>query len=604
MYDLVGDKIHEIFDAQVVDIGLYDAVAGRISYPYTIERGVRFPDEGSEITGFGKVVLETREPMLVNDVETYNREHGLAHTPIQGEPSKSVLFAPLIVGDSVIGRISLQNFDRTDAFTEADVRLLTTLASSLSVALENARLFDETQRLLKETNERAAELAIINSVQQGLAAKLDMQSMYDLVGDKLAEIFDAQVIDISTYDLARRVVSSPYVLERGVRLHAETGPFGPWSAQVADTREAFLINDVEDWERETGIQSVVAVGEPSRSVAFAPLLVGAEARGHISIQNLDRTDAFSEADVRLLTTLASSLSVALENARLFDETQRLLTETNERAAELAVINSVQQGLAEQLDMQAMYELVVNKLHEIFDPQASVAIGLYDLENETTEFPYAIERGVRLEMSPAPFGPLTREVIRRITPVVIDDFDVWAAENLDRKAQTVGETPKSVVHAPLLRRGKPFGRISLSNMDRTHAFGESDVRLIATLASSLSVALENARLVAETRQRAAELATINEIGQATASLLDLDQLIGLAGDQMAATFKADIAYVALYDPATRLIEFPYHIENGLHEQQTPIPLGEGLTSQIIQSRQPLLLNRSTHWTEMSKTGRRD
>ena len=76
------------------------------------------------------------------------------------------------------------------------MRLLTTLASSLSVALENARLFDETQRLLTETNERAAELAIINSVQEGLAAKLDMQAMYDLVGDKIQEIFDAQVVDI------------------------------------------------------------------------------------------------------------------------------------------------------------------------------------------------------------------------------------------------------------------------------------------------------------------------------------------------------------------------------------------------------------------------
>ena len=54
----------------------------------------------------------------------------------------------------------------------------------MSVALENARLFDETQRLLKETEQRAAELAIINSVQEGLASRLDMQAIYDLVGDK------------------------------------------------------------------------------------------------------------------------------------------------------------------------------------------------------------------------------------------------------------------------------------------------------------------------------------------------------------------------------------------------------------------------------------
>ena len=88
-----------------------------------------------------------------------------------------------------------------EAYTEADERLLTTVASSLGVALENARLFDETQRLLAETNERAAELAIINSVQQGLPQKLDMQAMYDLVGDKIQEIFDAQVVDIGLYDL-------------------------------------------------------------------------------------------------------------------------------------------------------------------------------------------------------------------------------------------------------------------------------------------------------------------------------------------------------------------------------------------------------------------
>ena len=103
----------------------------------------------------------------------------------RAKPPKSVLFAPLHRWRRGARRISLQNLDRDDAFSEADVRLLTTLAVSLSVALENARLFDETQRLLTETNERAAELAIINSVQQGLAAKLDMQAMYDLVGDKI-----------------------------------------------------------------------------------------------------------------------------------------------------------------------------------------------------------------------------------------------------------------------------------------------------------------------------------------------------------------------------------------------------------------------------------
>ena len=70
----------------------------------------------------------------------------------------------------------------------------------MSVALENARLFEETQRLLKETDQRAAELAIINSVQEGLASKLDMQAIYDLVGEKIRSVFDSQAVTIVLHD--------------------------------------------------------------------------------------------------------------------------------------------------------------------------------------------------------------------------------------------------------------------------------------------------------------------------------------------------------------------------------------------------------------------
>ena len=93
--------------------------------------------------------------------------------------------------------ISLQNVDREHAFDDADVRLLTTLAGSLSVALENARLFEETRQ-------RNAELALINDVQRGLAENLEMQAMYDLVGDRIQEIFDAQIVDIEILDADRR----------------------------------------------------------------------------------------------------------------------------------------------------------------------------------------------------------------------------------------------------------------------------------------------------------------------------------------------------------------------------------------------------------------
>ena len=102
--------------------------------------------------------------------------------------------------DRALGTVVIENYEREHAFGESDVRLLTTVAASMGVALENARLFDETQRLLKETEQRAAELAVINSIQQGVAAELDFQAIVDLIGDKLREVLRTGDIGIRWFD--------------------------------------------------------------------------------------------------------------------------------------------------------------------------------------------------------------------------------------------------------------------------------------------------------------------------------------------------------------------------------------------------------------------
>ena len=118
---------------------------------------------------------------------------------------------PILVGTSVTGVVAVQDWPQ-NRYTEGDVRLLSTLAASMGVALENAWLFEETSRLLEETQQRNAELAVINRVQQGLAKQLDFQAVIDLVGDKIQEIFDAQVVSINLYDRGTNLLdgSAPF----------------------------------------------------------------------------------------------------------------------------------------------------------------------------------------------------------------------------------------------------------------------------------------------------------------------------------------------------------------------------------------------------------
>jgi GAF domain-containing protein/CheY-like chemotaxis protein len=594
--ELVGERVSALFESRDMFVATYDADTNLLRWPYEIADGRRVNSEPFELgPGLTSEVIRTRRPLLLR-TEAELAEHDVIQDEVL---ALSWLGVPILAGERVLGVIALQSAEPY-TYNEADERVLSTLASSMGVALENARLFDQTKQLLEETNERAAELAIINSVQQGLAAKLDMQAMYDLVGDKLQEVFDAQVVDIGIYDRRDSLIHFPYTIERGVRFPDEPIHLIGFRRHVMETKQPLLVNeDAGRLAAEYG-QPAVLQGEPTLSSLFVPLVVGGEATGVISLQNLDREGAFTDTDVRLLTTLASSLSIALENVRLFDETKRLLAESNERAAELAIINSVQQGLAAELDMQAMYDLVGDKIAEIFDAQV-VDIGLYEPATSVVHYPYTVEKGVRFPPMTSPMGPMARAVLHSRTPLMINDVDRWQAETGIEQVVITGEPSKSVLFVPLVVGSEVRGAISLQNVDRTDAFGESDQRLLTTLASSLSVALENARLVEETRQRAAELAIVNEVGQAAASQLDLDRLIQLTGEQLRTTFRADIAYIALLDPSTGLIDFPYRIERGKPAPRPPLPLGEGLTSQILLSREPLLLNRADQFETIERQG---
>ncbi|MDM4767756.1 GAF domain-containing protein [Pelomonas sp. SE-A7] len=761
IYDLVGDKIRDIFDAQVVDISLLDASDGLLHFPYAIERGQRFPDEPMAVSGLRGHVIAERQPLLISEsMREIAARYGTA-TPIQGEFPRCGLFVPMLVGDEAKGVISLQNLDREHAFGDADVRLLQTLANSMSVALENARLFDETQRLLKETEQRNAELAVINSIQQGIAGSLDFQGIVDLVGETLRRVLGSEDIAIRWFDAPTGLLHCLYEIEHGRRLQvapAQPVPGGMWD-RISGSRQPYLrstleqdqqtiampgtdraksviyvpiiasdrvlgLLGLEDHQKEyaygdaelrllqtiasamgVALQSarlfdetqrllketeqrnaelavinsiqqgiagslnfqgivdlvgdklgevmhcdsvgirwidqdsrtthylyetehgerlylqprVMAADDPrwlaglrlreptifgtlaeqaaqgvsaqpgtdqAPSIVIMPFANGERLLGQVVLEEHSREHAFGPAEVRLLQTVASSMGVALESARLFDETQRLLKETDARAAELAIIADVQQGLGDKLDAQAIYRLVGDKLRGLFDSQA-ISIATVDAEAGTRQVVYMLERGQPIVVPEGPISPLLSHVANQAQPLLINERldETLKALGIQRNIIPGTEMSRSLLRVPVLQGGRVVAVIGLDNVDRENAFSDSDLRLLSTLAGSLSVALEGARLFQQTQQRANELATVNALGQALSSKIELGELIQTVGEKLRETFAADIVYVALLDEAAGLIRFPYAVGDEL----LPLQPGEGLTGKIIETGQALLLN---------------
>ena len=264
----------------------------------------------------------------------------------------------------------------------------------MSVALENARLFGETQRLLSETEQRAAELAVINSVQEGLASKLEMQAIYDLVGNKIREIFAADVVGISLYDAKSNLARYPFLLDHGERFHPDTRPPAGFTRHILQTRQPIVIHTADELNRRMAEFGAENIGGETQdnSFIYVPILRGDAADGVITVGK-QRAHAFADSDVSLLATLGNAMSVALENARLFDEAQRLLKETEQRAAELAVINRIQEGMAAELDFQAIIDLVGDKLREVFRT-GDIGIRWHDPNANLIHYVYQYEHGVR------------------------------------------------------------------------------------------------------------------------------------------------------------------------------------------------------------------
>jgi len=243
IYELVGEKMREIFNAQVIDIVTYDKKTNHIEDRYAYEKGDRTLLGPREPKGFRRYVVQTGQMLAINkDVEKLRPVYD--NTVIVGQAAKSLVLVPMIAGGEVNGVISLQNVDQENAFSESDISLLSTLVNSMSVALKSARLFDETNRLLKETEQRTAELGIINSVQEGLASKVDIQSIYDLVGDKIRDVFDTQGISISFYDREKNLITHPYYLFKGSRIVELGFELGKGlTSHIIQTGQPLLINE-------------------------------------------------------------------------------------------------------------------------------------------------------------------------------------------------------------------------------------------------------------------------------------------------------------------------------------------------------------------------
>ncbi len=586
LHEFLIEEVAELFGAQRVLLVLERSDALQLA-------GSQLPrDEAAE------PLLAAVTPWLHEARSTRNAR--LRHGPEGAEAiaQRSCLVAPLVAQQELLGYLYGDIEGVFGRFAETDRDLLAMLASQAAVALANLRFAEGLERKVVErtaqlqastaqAEQRADELALINSIQQGMAARLEFQAIVDLVGDQLREVLKTDDIAISWIDHARRAVWSPYTFEHGVRLHPPDTIVDSderWT-QIVARREPLVENTLAE-----GLATGLVPGtDASLSNVMVPMISGDRRVGGIRVESFEREYAFGESEVRLLSTIAASMATALENARLFDETQRLLKETERRSSELAVINSIQQGMAKALNFQAIVDLVGDKLREVF-ATGDLAIHWGDEKAMLVHALYVYEHGERLPARTSVYKPDSAldRLLRAGRPAVVNDRA--AMDALGVKAVPGTDSSLACVFVPVMVGERLLAAISIESFEREGAFGEAEVSLLTTIAASMGVALENARLLEETERRARESSALSEVGRDLSSTLDLavvmDSIARHAKDLLAAGNSA----IFLPEPDARHFRAMVALgDSAAAIQSAVVEVGVGIIGSLLHSGRPEFIN---------------
>jgi GAF domain-containing protein/CheY-like chemotaxis protein/anti-sigma regulatory factor (Ser/Thr protein kinase) len=319
------------------------------------------------------------------------------------------------------------------------------------------------------------------------------------------------------------------------------------------------------WIEPFGIKSLLGV----------PMVTNERVVGVMWLDHVENGREFAADQVDLAVAIGMQAAVAVENAQLHAELKR-------RLKEMVALHETALDVTAQLDMPYLLDAIIARASELlgatggvvrlYDPASDrlVAVASHNLAEDLSGRTFKVGEG------------LSGKVFQTGDSLIVDDYCAWSG----RSPQISDTDVRSVVGVPLVWRERVIGVLDVIDSVRVGAFDEQDLRLLVPFADQAAIAIENARLFAETSRRLAETRLLQEVALAVSSTLDFDEVLARTIETLHRILGfSHLAFVVPDEQGDGLLLHPSRIG---YPSGARLPLDGSVSGRVYQSGEPQVM----------------